>query len=285
MHEYTPPTPQELEYLIRIASPWTWYTRPKIYGIDQVPDDTRPLLFVGNHTLGGIFDAPLMMLELYRRKGIFLRALGDHIHFKIPGWRSFLARWGVVDGNPENCAALMRDGECVLVFPGGGREVAKRKGEKYKLVWKKRSGFARMAIEQGCTIVPFAAIGVEDALDVVFDANDIMAGPLGTPIRRLGVRTDVILPVMRGIGPTAIPRPQRYYFQFREPISVGHLTDQHEDRDVCWALREQVRKEVEAGIEDLRELRKKDPRRSFRRRIRDDLGHLGTRLMRPFGRD
>jgi hypothetical protein len=35
----------------------------------------------------------------------------------------------------------------VLVYPGGGREVAKRKGEKYQLLWKERVGFARLAIE------------------------------------------------------------------------------------------------------------------------------------------
>lgn len=267
-----------------MAAPWAWYTRPAIVGIENVPDDTRPLLFVGNHTLGGVLDAPLMFMELYRHKDIFLRSLGDHLHFRIPGWRGALNRWGVVDGTRENCAALMAAGECVLVFPGGGREVAKRKGEKYKLVWKKRTGFARMAIEHGCTVVPFAAIGVEDALDVIFDANDLLATRLGEPIRKLGLRTDVIPPVTRGLGPTAFPRPQRYYFQFRAPISTHDLAGKHTDHDACWALREEIRHEVERGIVDLHAIRERDPQRSFRTRVREDLGVLAARLFpRPFG--
>jgi 1-acyl-sn-glycerol-3-phosphate acyltransferase len=278
------PSKREIERVLALAAPWAWYTRPKVVGVENVPDDQRPLLFVGNHTLGGVLDAPLMFVALYRHKDIFLRSLGDHLHFKIPGWREGMARWGVVDGTRENCAALMKAGECVLVFPGGGREVAKRKGEKYKLVWKKRTGFARMAIEHGCTVVPFAAVGVEDALDVIFDADQLMDSPLGVPIRRLGLRTDVIPPIMRGIGPTMFPRPQRYYFQFRPAISTQSLAGKHTDDDVCWTLREEIRGEIERGIEELREIRQRDPRRSFRIRVREDLGALAAKLFpRPFG--
>lgn len=282
--DFQPPADREVRRLMALAAPWAWYTRPKVLGIENVPDHTRPLLFVGNHTLGGVLDAPLMFMELYRRKGIFLRSLGDHLHFKIPGWRDGLHRWGVVDGTRENCAALMAAGECILVFPGGGREVAKRKGEKYQLVWKRRTGFARMAIEHGCTVVPFAAVGVEDAFDIVLDADELLESPLGAPIRKLGVRTDVIPPIARGIGPTAFPRPQRYYFQFRSPISTSALAGKHTDDDVCWNLREEIREEVTLGIAELRAFREKDPRRSFRTRVREDLGALASRLFpQPFG--
>ncbi len=42
----------------------------------------------------------------------------------------------------------MRRGELVMVFPGGAREVNKRKNERYKLV-ENRLGFARLAIQHG----------------------------------------------------------------------------------------------------------------------------------------
>jgi hypothetical protein len=41
---------------------------------------------------------------------------------------------GVVLGTPEGCAELMVCGESIPVFPGGGREVCKRKGEKCELI-------------------------------------------------------------------------------------------------------------------------------------------------------
>ena len=72
-----------------------------------------------------------------------VRGLGDHNHFAVPVWRDLLTRLGVVRGTRENCGRLFAAGEAVLVFPGGGREVFKHKGEKYVLVWKERVGFAQ----------------------------------------------------------------------------------------------------------------------------------------------
>ena len=40
----------------------------------------------------------------------------------------------------------MNQDETVLVFPGGGRDMLKFKGEEYRLLWQGRSGFARLAI-------------------------------------------------------------------------------------------------------------------------------------------
>jgi hypothetical protein len=74
---------------------------------------------------------PLMLLGLYQHKGVFLRSLGDHIHFKIPLWRNLLWDNGCVAGTPQNCQQLMEAKEHILVFPGGGREVMKNKGEEY----------------------------------------------------------------------------------------------------------------------------------------------------------
>ena len=234
-----------LQRALRLLEPWRWLTRPRFYGIDDVPDE-RPLLFVGNHTLYGMLDVPLLYAELYREKGIFLRALGDHIHFKIPGWRDALEAFGVVDGTRENCAELMRAGESILVFPGGAREVAKRRGEKYKLVWKERLGFARMAIENGCTIVPFSAVGLEDAYDIVMDADELLATPLGALFRRFGLREDALLPVVKGIGPTPLPRPQRLYFRLGPAVPTAGL---EADEASCRELRDRVKAEVERGIE------------------------------------
>jgi hypothetical protein len=41
----------------------------------------------------------------------------------------------VIDGTPENVRALVRAGDSIVVFPGGAREVFKRRGEKYTLLW------------------------------------------------------------------------------------------------------------------------------------------------------
>src|SRR5258706_9350655 len=186
---------------LRLLEPWRKLASPAVLGLEHVPDE-RPLLFVGNHTLYGLLDAPLLISELYERKRLFLRALGDHAHFKIPVWGALLKRFGVVDGTPERCAALMRAGEAVLVFPGGAREVAKRKGERHRLIWKERLGFVRLAVAHACTIVPFASIRGEDAVDIVLDADQPLAPPLGRLLAPPPLRPHGGVPPGAGHGPT-----------------------------------------------------------------------------------
>jgi 1-acyl-sn-glycerol-3-phosphate acyltransferase len=228
--------------------------------LDKVPRE-RPLLFVGNHTIYGVLDIPLLFAELYRAHGIILRSLGDHLHFRLPLWRDLLTMFGAVDGTPATCAALMRRGEPILVFPGGGREVAKRRGEAYTLIWKERLGFARLALQHGCTIVPFAAVGVEDAFTIRLDADDLLATPVGRWLASRGVRGDVIPPLATGVGLTPLPRPQRLYFKILDPIPTGPPSGPNTPtRARCVALRDQVRDAVERGLRDLRDTQRDDPR-------------------------
>jgi 1-acyl-sn-glycerol-3-phosphate acyltransferase len=270
-------SPHDITADLVYFKPWRLITAPKLYGLRNIPDE-RALLFVGNHTLMGLLDAPMLFAELLARRGIFLHGLGDHVHFTIPIWRDLLRRFGVVDGSRENCAALMRAGESVLVFPGGGREVAKRKGEKYQLMWKERIGFARLAIQHSYPIVPFASVGAEEAWDILIDANDIMATPVGRLIDRLGWRTDVLLPIVRGIGPTPLPRPERLYFRFMPPIDTRAYRGRHHSRRACFALREEVKVAIECGIQDLLRRRDKDPQRELLPRLIGQLEKAAQRL-------
>ena len=58
-----------------------------------------------------------------------------------------------------------------------------------------------------------------------------------------------------------IPRLERQYFLFGEPISTKPFAGLHEDRDACFALREQVKTAIEGQIAALREVREADPER------------------------
>ena len=165
-------------------------------------------------------------------------------------------------GHPE----LPEAGEAVLVFPGGAREVSKRKGEKYKLVWGERVGFAHMALQHGCPIVPFASVGVEDAFDIRWDAADILASPLGKMLRDFGLREDLMMPVTTGLGGLPIPRPIRLYFGFGEPLDPADFEEGTLD-ERAWALREATKVAIEAQLEELFELRSAEPHRSFLMRL------------------
>ena len=68
-------------------------------------------MFAGNHTRYGLLDVPFMMGELWTRRRIAVRALGEHAHYAIPVWRDLLTMGGMVRGTRENVRALMRDGQ------------------------------------------------------------------------------------------------------------------------------------------------------------------------------
>lgn len=183
----------------------------------------------------------------------------------------------MVDGTPENVRALMRARESIVVFPGGAREVFKRRGESYALIWGRRTGFVRLAAEFGYPIVPFSLVGAEDAYDILLDADDLWATPIGALLGYLVPRPEMIPPIVRGIGPTALPRPERLYFHFGEAIETRELSGRSSDEALCFALRERVRQAVEDGIARLLVEREHDPDHALLPRLLARRGRGGRR--------
>ncbi|MGZ5386051.1 MAG: 1-acyl-sn-glycerol-3-phosphate acyltransferase [Solirubrobacterales bacterium] len=254
------PAPAQLDRLAGVFEPLTRLTQPEIVGLDRVPRSGA--LFVGNHTLFGFLDLPFMIAELWKRKGVTLRGLGEHAHYAIPVWWNLLEMCGMVRGTRDNVRELMRNGENVLVFPGGTGEVFKERDQKYQLLWKERLGFAKLAIESGYPIVPFAAVGAEEMYDVIADRHTPGYAQLSGIAKRLvGVP---LPPLPRGMGPTLLPRPERLYFWFGDPIETTALTD---DELTACSLRDAVKTSVQTGIEILQRKREEDPKRRLSKRV------------------
>lgn len=249
--------PMSQQRFWRLTAPMRFYFNPVFEGIEKL-DPKKPVLLVGNHTIFGVVDVPLFLGQIYKEKGISVRALADHAHYQIPGWRAMLDRMGGVEGTRENCAKLMELREHVLVFPGGAREVAKRKDEKYKLVWKNRFGFVHMAVKYGYPIVPFAAVGPDDMYDVVWDADDIIRSPVGSALKKLGAFEkdgvlrggDIIMPVARGLGLTGLPRPEKFYFAIGDEIDTSAYAGQEDDKLVLNKLRKQTADAIDGLISE-----------------------------------
>ncbi len=250
-----------------MIGPWTWLTAPRFLGTARVPRN-RPVMFIANHTLMGMIDSPILMLGIHEHTGHFPRSMGDNIHFKFPGWRDLLIRFGAVRGTREHCRTIMGEGHSLMVFPGGGREVLKRRGEAYQLLWGKRSGFARLALEHGYPIVPVAAVGAEECYRILYDQNDLMRTPFGAKFVEHAPRKDVGFPtIVAGLWGTMLPIPQRFYFLFGDAIESTPYQDRQDVADASFALREEVRVALEALIAELLEVRQSDPRRAFWPRI------------------
>jgi len=274
--------PFPVDQLRRALRPLSWLASPVAVGLERIPR-TGPVLLVGNHTIYGGLDLATLGLAIYEGTGRHVRGLADHLHYAIPGWRDLLGRLGAVPGSRENCARLFAAGQPVLVFPGGGREVNRRKGEAYQLIWKERIGFARLAIEHGVPVVPFASVGVDDMFDVVLDVDDVLASPAGALLRRLGVTKqawfrggDAIPSLSRGRGLLGLPRFERQYFHFSEPIDTARFAGRHQDRSACFALRKEVEREIEIGVGAMMAIRDRDPERyPIQRLLRAAAARLG----------
>lgn len=146
--------------------------------------------------------------------------------------------------------------------PGGGREVMKNKDELYQLVWRQRTGFARMAMQNGYDIIPFAAVGADDAYTIQYDTNDFYQSKVGKWLQKTGISDkylrggDAFVPLATGLG--LLPRPEKIYFAFGERISTTTLQTQSENKDLQWQVREQVEAKIYQLMDDLFALRAED---------------------------
>ncbi len=263
--DYTPPPAKTMGRLLAVHRLWH---RPWMTGLENI-DPQRPTLFVGNHTIYGMLDVPLLGYEVYQRKGVYIRGLADRMHYKIPIWRDIFKWIGSVVGTRDNCSALMQSGAHIMVFPGGSREVAKRKGEAYQLIWKDRTGFARMAVEHGYRIIPFAAVGAEECYDILLDSNDIMGSGLVKWLKTTALGSKFIgdgeqlFPLSRGLGLSMIPRPERFYYSFGEPIETAQHQGESDDPAVLADVRDAVKASIETQLTALRKVQAKDPQRGL----------------------
>ena len=257
------PTERSIDRLVSLLEPISRIIQPQLYGVEHLPTDGS--LLVGNHTIYGLLDVPFMMAEIWKRRRLAIRGLGEHAHYAVPLWRDLLTVGGMVRGTRDNVRGLMRERQTILVFPGGSREVNKRRGQQYGLLWRERIGFARLAIEQGYPIIPFAAVGADEMLDVVIDQNTPIDRQFASLYEKLmGFPTP---PIVRGLGPTPVPRPERLYFWFGNPIDSTRFGSRFDDVAGARELRDEVKRTIILGIQFLRDERDQDPHRSLLARL------------------
>lgn len=222
--------------------------RPVVLGVERIP--AEPCLFVGNHSLFAL-DGLVLASVMQQGYGRFLRPLGDRFLFTHDlTSRPLLAR-GAVMGHPEVCSAMMAHGQDLLVFPGGAHEAVKPRRQRYQLQWKERYGFIKLAASHGYTIVPFGIVGPEEFYSHLIESEDLADSLPGRLLRRLGLlndgtRHDVLPPLALGALGTPLPKPQRCFIGFGEPLSLAR----YRKRAPGPAQREKLRGQIASRIEE-----------------------------------
>lgn len=223
-----------------------FYFKPTFLGTENI-NASKPAMYVGNHTIYGVLDSPILIDYLFTEHKIAIVSLGDHIHFKVPLWRDMVKKMGAVQGLQEYAQEAMRQGYSILVFPGGGREVVKRKGEEYQLIWKERYGFLKLAQTFNYEIAPFVALGGDDVFDLVLDANVLLKQSwfqkiLSVPKIGKFLRHGEVFPsIPKNIIPKRIP----FYFKFLPRMSLEQITSVDDLKDFRAEIQQQLYKEIE----------------------------------------
>ncbi|WP_078425910.1 1-acyl-sn-glycerol-3-phosphate acyltransferase [Acinetobacter sp. MF4642] len=242
----------DAKWIKRLSALSKVYFTPTFIGAEQL-DASQPAMYVGNHSLYGVLDSPMLIDYLYNEHQVAVVSIADHSHFYLPLWRSVVKKFGAVDGIPAYVREAMQQGYSILVFPGGGREVLKREGEQYQLIWKQRYGFLKLAQEFGYDIVPFAALGGDEVFDIGFDANKVVQHQyfqklLQVPqLSRLLRKGEVIPSLPKHLIPKRLP----FYFKFMPRQSLMHI----ENLEQLQQFRDLIAAEIYTGLADLRVLR------------------------------
>lgn len=223
-----------------------FYFKPTFLGTENI-NTQKPAMYVGNHTIYGVLDSPMLIDYLFTEHKIAIVSLGDHIHFKVPLWRDMVKKMGAIDGLQEYAQEAMKQGYSILVFPGGGREVVKRKGEQYQLIWKERYGFLKLAKAFDYEISPFVALGGDDVFDIAYDANILLEKGwfkkiLSIPkIGKLLRQGEVIPSIPKNLIPKKIP----FYFKFLPRLSLTEVVDEEQLKQFRDDLQQQIYNEIE----------------------------------------
>ncbi|MER7457993.1 1-acyl-sn-glycerol-3-phosphate acyltransferase [Micromonospora sp. NPDC126480] len=144
------------------------YHRARITGVEHIP--TGPALYVGNHN-GGFYtgDTYLFAAAVHHARGladtpwVLTHDLG----------LALLGRWlrplGAIPADFATAAALLTQGNKVLVYPGSDADGARRWTDRHKVIFDDRVGYARLAVACGVPVIPVAAAGAHNTAVVLSD--------------------------------------------------------------------------------------------------------------------
>ena len=178
----------------RLLEPLARYHRFRLEGAENLPR-SGPVLLVVHHTLA-TYDGLLLAVAIQDATGRLPVGLGDDRIFQIPWLSDLASRVGMVPASPEAGEQILRAGGILGVAPGGMWESIRPRNERRHSRWEGRFGFARLALRCAAPIV-VAGCPAGDDIYTVYPSRVTDA---------LYRRFHLPAPLVRGLGPTLLPR-------------------------------------------------------------------------------
>lgn len=215
------------------------YFRLQSLGTEHIPEGR--CMVVGCHSGVIPYDAALTLLAIRNGTGRLGRAVGDHFFGTFRFVDDFLRRRGAIVGRREEATEILRQGNILLVFPGGTLDMTRPIWRDHYRVVPHRGfapghgGYVKIALETRSPIVPVAIVGAEEVHGFLWDAK-----PLARAFRV------PFFPIVL----SALPLPVRIYVRFGRPIRFRHGPEAAGRQEIVDRLNRQVRHELQDLIDD-----------------------------------
>jgi len=130
-------------------------------GHEHLPVDGPAILLFYHGALP--VDYYFLVADTLLNRGRLIQTVADKFLFSLPGFRSLMWAFQCQIGSQESLVSLLRQGHLVGLSPGGTYE-AQMGDNMYKLMWRARSGFARVVEEVGeVPVIPVFTQNVREA--------------------------------------------------------------------------------------------------------------------------
>ncbi|KAL3869897.1 hypothetical protein ACJMK2_042523 [Sinanodonta woodiana] len=143
-----------------------WYAQARVWhgyeliGLEKLPQHGPGLIIYYHGTLP--VDFYYLTALCLIKKNRHIRAVGDKFLFSIPGWKILMEVFKVTPGTLHSCVDVISEGHLLGIAPGGVRE-ALFGDETYPIIWGKRMGFAKVAVQTNVPVYPVFTQNVREA--------------------------------------------------------------------------------------------------------------------------
>ncbi|XP_044727361.1 transmembrane protein 68 isoform X2 [Chrysoperla carnea] len=135
----------------------------EITGLEYIPKDSAALIIYYHGAIP--VDLYYFIAKVFLFRNRLIHTVADRFLFNIPGWKIISEVLKVIPGTVQTCSTILKEGNLLAISPGGVYEA--QFSTSYELMWKKRLGFAKVAIDAKVPIIPMFTENVREAFRAV----------------------------------------------------------------------------------------------------------------------
>ncbi len=224
------------------------YWRIERRGFEHIPRE-GPAILVGPHRGFMPLDAVMMVDLVNKNAGRLPRFLLHPTLVKFPFLAPFMRRLGGVAACKPNAREALESGQLLGIYPEGIRGAFKLYRDAYRLGRFGRPDYAKLALEQGVPVIPFATLGCAEIF------------PILARFRWRWVKRYLewpFLPITPTFPLAPIPLPSKWHIQVLPPIDPEPVVAEAERRgeEPYMVMVEKVKASIETATTEMLQRRR-----------------------------